>query len=70
MEDAVAAILQSQGRPDVGSKCHCTRIVRNGQADGLQRFKCRSCGVTFNALTGTPRPDCGTATNGCCKPKS
>ena len=35
---------------------HCAgeRIVRNGTADGLQRYKCRSCGKTFNALTGTP----------------
>lgn len=28
--------------------------MRNGQADGLQRYKCRGCGCTFNALTGTP----------------
>jgi len=35
---------------------HCAgeRIVRNGTADGLQRYKCRGCGKTFNALTGTP----------------
>ena len=35
-------------------KCGATRVVRNGQADGLQRYKCRGCSVTFNALTGTP----------------
>ena len=35
-------------------KCHANHVVRNGQADGLQRYKCRACGVTFNALTGTP----------------
>jgi len=29
-------------------------VVRNGRADGLQRFKCRSCSKTFNALTSTP----------------
>ena len=28
--------------------------MRNGHADGLQRYKCRVCGRTFNALTGTP----------------
>jgi len=35
---------------------HCAgvRVVRNGQADGLQRLKCRGCGKTFNALTATP----------------
>ena len=29
-------------------------MVRNGTADGLQRFKCRDCAKTFNALTGIP----------------
>jgi len=39
------------------SKCpHCAsrQVVKNGSADGLQRYKCHSCGKTFNALTGTP----------------
>lgn len=34
--------------------CHSLHIVRNGQAGGLQRYKCHECGRTFNALTGTP----------------
>lgn len=25
-----------------------------GRASGLRRYKCRNCGCTFNALTGTP----------------
>lgn len=29
-------------------------VVRNGMARDLQRYKCRDCGRTFNALTGTP----------------
>jgi hypothetical protein len=29
-------------------------VVRNGHANGLQRFKCRACTKSFNALTGTP----------------
>lgn len=35
---------------------HCgdEHTVRNGHANGLQRHKCRGCGTTFNALTGTP----------------
>jgi transposase-like protein len=35
---------------------HCSAewVVKNGSADGLQRYKCRSCRKTFNALTGTP----------------
>lgn len=34
--------------------CHGQHMVRNGMARGLQRYKCRGCGRTFNALTGTP----------------
>jgi len=34
--------------------CRALRVVRNGQANGLQRYKCRACAHTFNALTGTP----------------
>lgn len=34
--------------------CASERVVRNGQANELQRYKCRGCGKTFNALTGTP----------------
>lgn len=34
--------------------CGNAHVVRNGQADGLQRYKCRGCGQSFNALTGTP----------------
>jgi transposase-like protein len=35
---------------------HCagTRIVRNGSASGLQRYKCRACQRTFNTLSKTP----------------
>ena len=35
-------------------RCGGDHVVRNGHADGLQRYKCRSCSQTFNALTGTP----------------
>lgn len=35
-------------------RCRGETVVRNGQADGLQRYKCRDCGATFNALSGTP----------------
>lgn len=34
--------------------CGSLHVVRNGQARGLQRYKCRHCGRTFNALSGTP----------------
>ena len=34
--------------------CHGSWIVRNGSASGLQRYKCRACRRTFNALSTTP----------------
>src|SRR4030066_2231434 len=34
--------------------CGAPRVVKNGTAHGLQRFKCRDCGKTFTALPGTP----------------
>jgi transposase-like protein len=34
--------------------CHGARVVRNGSASGLQRYKCRNCRRTFNALSTTP----------------
>lgn len=38
-------------------KCpHCEhdRIYRHGRVNGLQRYRCRACGKTFNALSRTP----------------
>lgn len=29
-------------------------MVRNGSANGVQRYRCRDCRRSFNALTGTP----------------
>lgn len=46
----------SQINAVVSGACpHCAgeQVVRNGQANGLQRYKCRCCDKTFNALTGT-----------------
>ena len=34
--------------------CGVQRVVKNGTAGGMQRFLCRGCAKTFNALTGTP----------------
>jgi len=44
---------QSSARPGC-PHCGSAQVVRNGTADDLQRFKCRGCNKTFNALTGTP----------------
>ena len=35
-------------------RCQGNRLYRHGEANGLQRFRCRDCGRTFNCLTGTP----------------
>ena len=57
VESKAASIemIESQAleRP-VCPHCGALRVVKNGSAHGLQRFKCCGCGKTFNALTGTP----------------
>ena len=53
--EASIEVLESAGsQARVCPHCKSQRLVRNGMADGLQRYKCRACGKTFNALTGTP----------------
>lgn len=52
-QDAVAELMAQRTPPTQCPACQGTHLVRNGQAGGLQRFKCRSCGRTFNGLTGT-----------------
>ena len=53
--EASIEVLESAGsQARACPHCKGHRLVRNGTADGLQRYKCRACGKTFNALTGTP----------------
>jgi transposase-like protein len=53
--DHTSAIIEGRLAQRPGCpKCQAQHVVRNGQADGLQRYKCRGCQTTFNALTGTP----------------
>lgn len=52
---AVAAVIEAD--LDAHRGCpHCghEKVVCSGKADGLQRFRCKGCGKSFNALTGTP----------------
>ena len=35
-------------------RCGCTDLYRHGLVSGLQRYRCKKCHKTFNALTGTP----------------
>lgn len=54
--DAAASVGIIEQAENLRHCPHCggERTVRNGSASGLQRYKCRDCGRTFNALTGTP----------------
>jgi len=53
-QQVLALIDRVVESPVICPHCGGQRMVRNGQADGLQRYKCRGCGKTFNALTATP----------------
>ena len=54
-ESEVLALVESR-LAEVAACPHCksARVVRNGSASGLQRYKCRGCLRTFNALSKTP----------------
>lgn len=53
--DDLAATLQQRRCSHPGCPhCRSPSVVRNGHADGLQRYKCRACRRSFNLLTGTP----------------
>ncbi|MCC7310128.1 MAG: IS1595 family transposase [Sulfuritalea sp.] len=51
---ASVGIIEAQGIEAGCPHCGNRHVVRNGSASGLQRYKCRDCSRTFNALTGTP----------------
>ncbi len=52
---ASVEVLEAAGsQARVCPHCASHRVVRNSMANGLQRYKCRGCNKTFNALTGTP----------------
>ena len=54
-EEEVRSVLESRlSQARACPHCKGARVVRNGSASGLQRYKCRSCHRTFNALTSTP----------------
>lgn len=56
-EGQPASVVIVEGSVGVKPSCpHCgsEHVVRNGTTHDLQRYKCRDCRKTFNALTGTP----------------
>ena len=54
-ETAVVELLESRlGADPCCVHCGAERVLRWGFSHGLQRFHCRDCRRSFNALTGTP----------------
>ena len=53
--EPVTAVINQYARERAACpNCEGKRLYRHGFANHLQRYRCRSCGVTFNGLTGTP----------------
>jgi transposase-like protein len=56
-EDATAAcveVIEAHGEAVGCPHCGAQGVVRNGSANGIQRYRCRDCHRSFNALTGPP----------------
>ena len=51
---SVAAVERSVGESRICPRCGEGGAVRKGMTRGLWRYLCKSCGRTFNAVTGTP----------------
>jgi transposase-like protein len=69
LDEAEQVVQTVQSRPQVCPHCQGERVVRNGHASGLQRYKCRNCARTFNSLTRRRWLGFGTRGNGSAKPK-
>jgi transposase-like protein len=55
--DGPASISHIEACFAAAARCpHCRsgEIIKWGRANRLKRYRCKPCGVTFNALTGTP----------------
>ena len=52
--EAVSVIEAARAPRLACPRCAGTALHRHGVASALQRFRCRTCGRTFNSLTGTP----------------
>lgn len=51
----VGRMLDQAAAPQLACpRCHAASWYRHGRECGLQRYRCRRCGKTFNSLTGTP----------------
>ncbi|MGX9221017.1 IS1595 family transposase [Massilia varians] len=54
LDQVIALIGQIGGASRRCPSCACEPYYRHGQANGLQRYRCRACGRTYNDLSGTP----------------
>lgn len=52
--DSARLIAERLGTPIACAHCGATTVVRFGYSAGHQRYRCKACGRTFQALTGTP----------------
>ena len=53
--DRVCAVIDgAMEAPPCCVHCRAPGLYRHGRDRGLQRYRCRSCGKTFTALSGTP----------------
>jgi len=54
-EKSPAAIIDEKfASSPVCPECHSGSINKWGVVSGIQRYRCKNCGRSFNALTGTP----------------
>ena len=54
LDQVIALIHQAGAAMRCCPSCACKQYYRHGQANGLQRYRCRACGRTYNDLSGTP----------------
>jgi len=52
--DRVLEVIEHPDQQPICPHCQATHPYRHGHAHGLQRYRCRACGRSFNALSGTP----------------
>ncbi|MFC5549083.1 IS1595 family transposase [Massilia aerilata] len=53
--DKTVELIEQMAAPRLACPaCGSRQLYRHGQAHGLQRYRCRGCGRTCNALSGTP----------------
>jgi transposase-like protein len=52
--DRALDVIEQPGQTPCCPRCQVDRPYRHGHANGLQRYRCRICFRTFNALSGTP----------------